>query len=138
MGCNWAKVPPPAETYKDAIGTWKGLNAEGATITFVLYGDGFFFWRREPRRCRNEGPLTGGVATLSIASRVFVAPGILTSCRPLPTATASSPWTSTASLLHTTACPSASSSHNTNRRHLNRMASNPIESNVYNFCVGIG
>lgn len=46
MGCNCTKVPPP-EIYRDAIGTWKGLNEDGATITFVLYGDGSFFWRRE-------------------------------------------------------------------------------------------
>ena len=65
--------------------------------------------RREARRSRNEAPLIGGVATLLIVSRVGVACGILRSCRPLTTGTASSPWRSTVSLLHTTACPSASS-----------------------------
>jgi hypothetical protein len=61
MGCNCTKVPPPADNYKDAIGTWKGLNEDGATITFVLYGDGSFFWRRETgsTSISKRGPING-------------------------------------------------------------------------------
>jgi len=46
MGCNCSKTPPPAE-FQGAVGTWRGLNSEGATVTFVLFGEGSFFYGRE-------------------------------------------------------------------------------------------
>lgn len=46
MGCNCTKVPPPEE-FQEAIGTWKGLNNDGATVTFVLFGEGSFFYGKE-------------------------------------------------------------------------------------------
>jgi hypothetical protein len=45
MGCNCTKSPPPEEL-KAAVGTWRGANAEGATVTFVLLGEGSFYYAR--------------------------------------------------------------------------------------------